>query len=267
MIYQRGSIKLFFRKDPTLKGYWPLNGNSVDYSENGFNGLDSGVVYKTYVGLNGWTIQAAYFNGSAYITPTNIFSSTTSAPFSVGCWSRFFGFTSNTEQRAFNGNRYTADKGFDFSLYNNSGVPQFEVSVGNGSAWIVDFGTVNIPSSLWNSISSGNWFFVVVVVTSTSTTLYVNGFPLYQWTYGATTPVWGASNLQGVIGAIRGYDNNIYARYRGVISEFFLFNRALSPAEISDYYKWAIGTRNKSVFVVDAPSTIYTRRRLLLSTY
>ena len=54
-----------------------------------------------------------------------------------------------------------------------------------------------------------------------------------------------------------------------LIKEVAVFTRALSPAEISAYYKWTIGARNKSIFIISVPSAavINNRRRLLLSSY
>lgn len=42
-----------------IKGYWKFNGNSNDYSGNGYNGTDNNVTYLQHLAING----AAYFNG------------------------------------------------------------------------------------------------------------------------------------------------------------------------------------------------------------
>ena len=49
--------------------------------------------------------------------------------------------------------------------------------------------------------------------------------------------------------------------FNGQIDEVAFFSRILSPAEISAYYKWAIGARNKSIFMIYSPITPVKARR------
>jgi hypothetical protein len=119
-------------------------------------------------------------------------------------------------------------------------------------------GTYNLVGT--KRIDDGKWHLIVQVRRGGSHLGYLDG----KLDVSGSISTAGANPGQDSIGYNRFYNNGYF---RGWIREAAVFSRALSPDEISAYYKWAIGARNKSIFILGVPSVISSRRRLLLSAY
>jgi hypothetical protein len=248
MIYGRGSIKLFFKGDPTLKCYWALDGNSIDYSGNGNNGTSFNVIYGSAYSRFSWG-QGAYFNGSnSYIDAGN---QALGGNITVSVW--VYPKNISTDFAGFvNKNNISGQRVFWFGQHANDGALRFGIYFDGVNETYLDTGIV---------ITNNKWYYLVATYDGHYQKIYVNG-----------RLVAASSDLNSVLPSRTsnywiGRSTAPTPYFSGYIDEVAVFSRALSLDEISAYYKWAIGARNKSIFIFDVPSVINARRRLLLSTY
>jgi hypothetical protein len=244
MIYPRGSIKLFFKGDPTLSRYYDLS-TTADLSGRGKNLSVVGNGAK----LSGF---GGFFDGSgAY----NISETITYGDFTNMAWVRIPVLGSGT------GEDLIQQIGGGSNNNNLAWIRVFQA--GHASAGKVEYGAYF--SGFYGltgtkRIDDGKWHFIVQVRSGGNHLGYLDG----KLDVSGSITTTGANPGQDALGYNRFYN---VGYFRGWIKEAAVFSRALSPAEISAYYNWAIGARNKSIFIPDVPSVINTRRRLLLSSY
>jgi hypothetical protein len=246
MIYGRGSIKLFFRGDSTLKGCWSFEQGAIDESGNNNHGTINGAVPAI-----GRFDKCLKFTNSYVSIPSSDSLNITTA-ITIAAWIKP---DNSTTESTILGKWYQNASNWSYVLYSKSG---------SGGGFRLYNGSSNfVQLTDWSkSPTIGKWSFIVATWSNSSgvARVFLNGQLVGTQTNAFSTilitnnPVWIGNE---------GY-NNYFA---GLIDEVAVFSRALSPAEISAYYKWAIGARNKSIFIFDVPSVINTRRRLLLSTY
>jgi hypothetical protein len=224
----RGSIGRFFRGDPTLAGYWQLDGSSIDNSGNGNNGTDTAVSYSpAYSKFSGG--QGAYFNGSAQIAlPSALVNQQIKT---VALWF----YVPNTWP--------SSEVGLVDTAVDGSNGWKFIIS---GSSWVgflQEGGSTPITLSYASSNFSPNrWYHLAATVDgSGNAVFYVNGIARASGngTYTATTNTtkFGAENRSGY-------------NFTGYLDEIVAFSRALSPAEISQYYQWATSAQKKSWYAL-----------------
>jgi hypothetical protein len=146
-----------------LVGYWKLNGDSTDYSGNGFHGTDANMTYGI-----GRFDKCAIFNGTSSLITPNINPSTTlGQAFSISAW---IYPTAVSNYRGAIGNHAGSNPtyGIIFCQYAD-GVWGF--GYGTGTAGFAN--GVNINSSL---IPNNAWSHVVATFHgNTSIQVYVNG--------------------------------------------------------------------------------------------
>jgi len=256
----RGSIGRFFQGDPTLVGYWQLGGNSLDNSGNGNNGTNTAVSYSpAYSRFNGG--QGASFNGSSsVITISNATSLQITGALSISFW--IYPNVNNVEQtiiakgpNAIGGAEYLVLLGAD----NGNGDIRFVSS--NSSNW---FGVHNANSS--DNLATGQWYHIVVVRTGNTSSdtlrIYKNGKSL-PVSVESTNPSYVSATSYNVV-----FGNNssgVNEWFNGYLDEVGIWNRALTPQEISQYYQWATSQPRKTYYEVRGLLVPNTRRRLLLS--
>jgi hypothetical protein len=248
----RGSIGRFFQGDKTLVGYWQFDGSSIDNSGNGYNGTDTTVSYSpAYSRFSGG--QGAYFNGSnSYINLGNVLGSIFVGAHTVSMWVYVKDYSSSREIIAKINTSTTIPTPIDYSIISTGSI---RMMFGNNSSyWWIDTNNP-ITTNKWNHIvfrydGSGSFAGMSIYLNGVLCPVTINN------TFG--TPADAAYNLN--IGA-RG---NGALPMNGYIDDVAVFSRALSPAEISQYYQWATSAQKKSWYGLLLPST-YSRRRLLLS--
>ena len=229
MQFQRGSIGLFFRGDPTLKGWWNLGFNSIDYTGNGNNGSDTNVLH----GRNGFNpnIYGAYFNGSSSVVtvPNNASLNPGTGPFSISVWVMLF--TTNTVAPIFDKHNAVTFPYTGYVILLHSISPNIYFSVNDtAKTYGITSNTVIVPYK---------WYHIVGVRNGTSGYLYING----QLDNSGTV---GGGSVDTTLNLIFGKYSNYNTFTNGIISEAAFFSRALSPQEISQYYKWATGVAKKN---------------------
>jgi len=219
---RQGSIKEYFGGDPALKGCWSLNGHARDESGNANHGTVNGAL--PYIGRFGNSYR---FNGTSwYINIGAIGSVGIANPYvnlsgTVGAWTT---------------NNYI-DTGVVYSEQDSTPSATFILAMGN--FWIHN-GTSfdNVAASPFLLLNT--YIFQVVTWGNGVMRIYINGEQRGSGTYLGTTktfktPLIGAYYSQGALSAW----------YTGLLNEIFILKRALSPAEISQYYQWAIATPRK----------------------
>jgi hypothetical protein len=243
MIFKR-SIKQFFRGDPRLKGYWSFDGSFTDYSGNGNNGANFNVSFvPTYDKFRGGL--AVYFNGStSYVWLGDPSSLSPPRPLSLLLWIKTSATTWPQYGSVFIRKRLG---GWNLGIGDN-GTGRIQWGFWNGTTQIVVFST--------KLVNDNKWHLIVGVIGTNYVSLYIDG-RLESSLNNSDSIAYGAG---GVAFGRDGDNSGNY--YNGLIDEAGFFSRALSPTEISAYYKWVVSP--KKYFVFTEPS-INTRRRLLLS--
>ena len=236
-----GSIGRFFDGDPTLRGYWQLQGNSWDNSGNGSNGSDIAMVYNKS-GFKDMMRSGKFNKTSSYIQLPKNSNTYLYNTWTIMAWSYVIDSSSSGIYQM--GNAW---------LYQNSG------SFYNGSS-----NQVVLASS---TIYTNRWVFSAYTVSNGADSRmyqFVVGGPQnigISTTYGTNSDAYLYVGIGG-FRSPRAGDGMI-----GYISEVAIFSRALSPSEISQYYNWAISNPKRNTLIID-PSLLYnpaiSRRRLLL---
>jgi hypothetical protein len=235
----RGSIGRFFQGDPTLVGYWQLGGNSLDNSGNGNNGTDTAVSYSpAYSRFSGG--QGAYFNGSSsYISVANSPSLEITGALTLSAWVYLPSIPSSTSYSIIN---KSADNISNWEY-------EFRV-VSGGALGFLSANTSNYFNITTTNLltTAGVWYHVAVTRSSSASNatiaFYVNGVA-YSGTIVSNNPSYvGTSTLTVNIGAATNAPTKQW--FNGYIDEPAIFSRALSPAEISQYYQWATSFKKQS---------------------
>jgi hypothetical protein len=223
----RGSMGRFFQGDPTLVGYWQLDGSSVDNSGNGNNGTDTAMSYgPAYSRFSGG--QGANFNGSSsYIRVEHSASLSMANAITIGAWVYFNDVSRQYAAITLKGS--STDWNWHFQLYND----------------LISWGTYTTAENNLQSttiISPHTWYHVVVTYDGSTKTIYINGrLDSYNSVSGNfrsnTTPLGIGVFIDGA---------NLSRYFNGYIDEVAIFSRALSAQEISQYYQWATSAQKKS---------------------
>jgi hypothetical protein len=216
-----------------LVGWWPFNGNANDLSGNGNNGSVNGAVLTPdrFGSLN----SAYSFNGTnqRIIVPDANSLSFTNASFTLSYWVNIqtlltngsatickYGVTNNFEY----GNFIYSNNSIAFSTYNLSGTCGV-----NGSG-------------LTNSLPYQNsWHhFVSVHNGSNGASLYVDGFLITSSTTSTTSCSMGNGSGSLYFGSGGGWNQQLY--FKGLLDDFGIWNRALSPCEVQALFEGSSAT-------------------------
>jgi hypothetical protein len=243
----RGSIGRFFQGDLTLVCYWQLDGSSIDNSGNGNNGTDTAVSYgSAYSRFNGG--RGGYFNGSSsYIDAGN---GALGGNITVSVWvypqnisTDWAGIVSK------NSGQQSGTAVFWFGQHSTDGALRFGIYLNGSTETPLDTGVV---------ITNKKWYYLVATYDGHYQKIYVDG-----------KLVAVSSDLNSVLPSnTSNYwigKSTAPTPFNGYINEVAIFSRALSPAEISQYYQWATSQPRKTYYEVGELSVPNTRRRLLLS--
>ena len=209
-----------------LVAYYPFNGNANDASGNGTDGTVYGATLTT--NRFGNSNAAYYFGGAAYITAplgNNAFG----GDFTVSVWY----------------NPYDLANGWLTLLdaEDNDGNYAFTMSIagqasGANIGWLGAGSTYAPASGCWNVNSGGAvpvsaYSHAVITKAGTTVTMYLNGHAT------STGSVTHASPTSGQFITIGRSDVGFWSSawtFHGVLDDVRIFNRALSPTEVSQLY-------------------------------
>jgi hypothetical protein len=219
-----------------LVAWYSFNGNANDESGNGNNGTVNGATLTT--DRNGNANSAYYFNGiNNYIqVPFSNSLNSIQNGITMSAWVLMQGGTGAStpprvlELRGAYGNG--GDAGFVMLAQDNSNVSRtFEVR------WHNDFGNNNISISPTNSINSLSWQHILFTADGSTATgkFYLNGIMINN---NSSMP------YQGIINScdynnnplIIGAETNLLGMWGGKLDDIAIYNRALTPTEISALY-------------------------------
>ena len=187
----------------SLIAWYQLNGNALDSSGNGFNGVPTNVSW-----VDGKIGQCGSFN-TGYISIPNLL--TKHSPFSVSFWGR----TTSTVNQCFGCSRTITGNGFAIFILNNNNL-RFDT----GSQWSTGY-----------IMPVNEWVHIVVTKDNQYKKLYVNGT-----LYGSTTSIGDMEVLSDFyfIGASHANGSSIGNYFKGNIDDYRIYDHALSPKEIQE---------------------------------
>lgn len=204
-----------------LVGYWKTDetsGNLTDSSGNGLTGTATGTTV-----VAGKFGNARSFNGTTdVITVSDNSVIKPTSEMTVGMWCNVI--TLSQINCAATKHSTTTNNGYAMFLNSDN---KFYFQLGDGTTWAV-------YQAVSAAISATGWYHVVGTHNANSTNIYVNG---------------AASGTTGTGGTISQNTNNLLfgknvvssAFYIGTMDEIRIYNRALSPAEVTQLYNFAPG--------------------------
>ncbi len=238
-----------------LVGYWPFNGNANDESGNGNNGTVNGAVLA--IDRFGNSNSAYSFNGNGnYITVPNSPSLDITENITLSAWI----YADNYNQcRDFISK--TSPQIPDIEPFSLSGFSNGKVYLQTGSL---------VPDSTWGSyilsdisIPLNQWVLITGTVSGNDYRAYVNNLNAGISQSSIIDPFNGINNIPVKFGKFR---NSGY--FNGKLDDIRIYNRALSPSEITALYiegtnssiysyLWSTGDTVASIIVSPAQTTTY----------
>lgn len=226
--------KSAYKVTPSTKAYFPLNGNSFDFSGNIFTGSDTGIVYP-----QGKFGRAASFEGTAFILlPSGM--TRLSGVMTAGIWVN----PSNLGSDAVILSDWSGG-GRNFQISYDSASKSILALFGNGSTSQDAF-----MSSL--SIKKGAWIHICVTRNGTEHILFINGVPVSFQTGSYSG---GTTSNERYIGA----DSAGGTFWSGLINDVFLEDRKWSIAEVSLYYRSSFLNYSLNKSFLKLISSIFTQ--------
>ncbi len=235
-----------------LQLYMPLNGNALDSSPNSTHGINSGVTWTN--GYNGIANSAGFFDGSGTNIQVLDAPSLDPSTLSLSFW---FNMSSLDVAR---------------ELVNKIGPPG-DISYGSEIAKVTDNtgklffrvctdGTLTGLTDLAAStvIQSGTWYHFVGTYDGSQMRLYLNGnlessTPKTGSVFNSTTPL-----QLGRYGYFSGW------RYHGSIDEVALWNRALTPSEVSQLHLSGVPEPTSTTLILSSSFVLaFWKRRSMVS--
>lgn len=165
---------------------------------------------------------ALNFNGvGAYVAVSGNYPTSLNAPFTISLWVKP---NSAAGTIGLIGSRSPSDASFDLKLQNGN---QIHADIGTGSSWITTAADATFP------YSTGTWYHIVYVVTTTGYSIYANGKLLATGSFASTTPLlYNSTHTLNV-----GYTSCCSEYFNGVIDDVRIYNRALNTSEVQQLYQ------------------------------
>ncbi len=218
-----------------LIGWWPLNGDTLDYSMNGNNATSIGNVQSVQYNVkvsNPIQVSTATFNGVSSYALTSLAPSNVSTPITISGWVNppndpssylgYFGWRS-TDSVAGSG---------DFYILQLAGTNLLELRFQNSA------GTqYNYESGQNVAINPNAWNFVAFTYNGSYIKAYVNGIPFApisaSGSFGSGTLSPFTIGAQDELGSIVNF-------FKGSESNIQIYGSALSGSQIASLYKQGV---------------------------
>jgi len=241
MQYQRGSIGLFFRGDPTLGLYIPFEQAGTDYSKSGNHLIPTGTFYYRrdfipYIFGN--------LNGSNYLAvPSN---TAVNLPSGMNPWTLMFWF--KKDENFVYTSRYLVLIQFGQNQFDQTTAPRFNLDCkvsdnkiglflqgASRSVWTGD-GNTNVCDSKWH---------LITIRRDTANGKIELRIDLSQEIYADDA----AGSLDNFDNFTIGMNDSTLSPGNVYLGQVALFNRLLSIQEIAQYYRWATSSRPKYTLI------------------
>jgi hypothetical protein len=211
-----------------LKAWYKFDGNGNDNSGNNKHLTPINISYNTSDSI---VNQSSIYNGSGYFEIANdgYFSPSI---FTVSLWFKFFAKYGDYQTIAMCRNAIPSS-GWNIYINPSNGLEIWTANNINGTWWNISSIIADIPLNIWTHLA-----FSIQITSGTTAELkaYLNGSVKISTTYtyfqNTTQPL--------LIGVATG--NVYYMRNNSLIDDFRIYNKALTPTEISQLYN--IPTQN-----------------------
>ena len=187
-------------------GYWPLDGHTQDYSGNNNHGTNNGATVTS--GIRG---SAYSFDGSSsYIRANNILSQ--GSPFSISFWTKVFG----TSNQCLGCTRTATGNGMSIFIISN------KIRFDTDHQWTTGY-----------TVPRNEWIHITLTQDHSGKRLYVNAI-----LEDSTSSTGSMSNLSDIfqIGASHSNGSSLGNYLDGIVCDYRIYNRSLSPEEIKSLY-------------------------------
>lgn len=202
-----------------LVGYWPFNGNAINQTGAGFNGIVNGATLTT--DRFGNTNSAYLFNGiNNYIDLGNITVISQTSGISMSAWILWDG------SNAIRSEQY---------IFQLAQKPNGQISISDNGNLVINVLNCNCVNDIGINtlITQNTWYHVVLTYDLSSGTMkmYLNGNLINTIQENMFT-YYTVNNTPSRFGNY--YFNSLY--FKGKIDEGILYNRALTQLEINSLY-------------------------------
>lgn len=219
--------------------WWPLDGDSLDYSGNSNNGVEYGAISSGSVAAtvpqqlvsngNYSRVLTASFNGvSSYMNVGNVVAINQFSNWTVSFW------MNSTNAGAYH-NPFDAD----FTPSANNAGPRFEQGGAAGSNslnLIVGTGPASYNVYTYsNAIAPNVWYHVIAAKSGNTITGYLNGVQVFN----QQNTLWPSGFTNLTIG--RGFANSANRWFYGNLSNVEVYNQTLSPQQATALFQEGIG--------------------------
>jgi len=236
--YQRGNIKLLYRNDPTLVGYYRLDNNPIDESGNGNHLTETNSPGYSRLSFGIGADFGASNTNKRFVVTNDL--TVDGANCTIGCWAMSSAdLASNTDAYFAILQDNTTKTEYGLSAFNNAGTFQ-------AIAARTNVGVEDSEVRVTKKFEIGKPYFICLTYDGSRIAFYINN-QLQGKTIAAGTGT-GTTTTEFDIGA-RNRSGTPGSFFSGKIDEVFVFKRALSEAEIDTYYRWAIGQDQKSRYI------------------
>lgn len=211
-----------------LVGWWPLNGNAMDYTEYARDGVVTGAT----ITQGQWQSAYKFSSGSTYIDLADDLGYTTA--FSACAWFRSLGTPGDGYHIVFGGSY------LEMSI-STAGALRTGFFV-DGTRYVHNYGS---------GVTDGNWHHVMFTFDGTNKVVYLDGAQVGSDVIPAGTLTSSFSYRRiGVFGTSTNYYTN------GLIQDARIYNRALSAAEVKILYDI---TGIKTMMLISDSNEIYIK--------
>lgn len=224
-------------------GWWPLNGDTKDYTENRNHGKNSGSTVTD--GLNELCYEFDGVDDYIDIGDSQVLKLNSGG--SICSWVNFNSFNGSSWSSTIVGKGYSSWPNHHYILFKESGTTRLLFSVSDGTNFIGTSGPKTPPLSL------DTWYFVVATWDDLIKSIYLDG-SLCQSISSDIMPIDSADPISIGKTGTSGYYTH------GKIQDVRLYNRALTSEEI--YILYDITNPRGSKMKIDKEGKIYIKGQI-----
>ena len=200
-----------------LLGYWPFETDGTDESWNWNDATVTGCTFWTVWGKNGVQLETTRVNNpSNYIISSLDYNS---LPVTAICW--MYPTNLNDWQNAMGNTSQTSHP---------DSINNIRIRFGNSELRIAKYGS---ELQTWITFSNNQWKMVAIAIDSSN-----NGILYIDWQQSATFTAWGNNSSTWPWAWGHWENRSSFHCFVWWIRQSALYNKALSAAEVLEYYNW-----------------------------